>query len=147
MFQSFYTQYSLLTAIAVVAAFAVWRGGWPERVGAGVNLIIAIIFELAQQWLSGPGFATVALAIDGVLALSFLALAVRFAKTWLGIALLLQAIQFALHAYYYVVERQVDTLFAVVNNLVSWGLIGCILGGVVAHWIHETRRRRAVLTA
>lgn len=147
MLYTFYTAYSLLTAIAVVAALAVWKGGWPERVGAGVNLIIAIVFEIAQRWLPGESLPTAALAIDGLLALSFLALAVRFAKIWLGIAMLLQATQFALHAYYYVFERDVDRLFAVVNNLVSWGVIGCILGGVVGHWMGEARRRRAVLTA
>ncbi len=100
-----------------------------------------------QRSLSGEAFATAILIGDGLLALGFLALTLRFAKVWLGIAMLLQAIQFALHAYYYVVERKLDMLFAIVNNLVSWGLIACILGGVIAHWMHEARRRRATLTA
>lgn len=147
MLYTLYTAYSLLTVIALAAALAVWKGGWPERVGAGFNLVGALCFELVQRWLTDDAFATAMLVGDGVLALGFLALTLRFAKVWLGIAMLLQAIQFALHAYYYVVERKLDTLFAVVNNLVSWGLIGCILGGVVAHWIHETRRGRAAATA
>lgn len=143
MFHTFYTQYSLLAVIGACAVFAVWKGGWPERVGAGVNLIIALCMEIAQRNLAGDSLAMAALAIDGVLALSFLALAVRFAKVWLGLAMLLQAAQFSLHAYYYVMERALDTPFAVVNNLVSWGVIFCIVGGVVGHWLNETRRRRA----
>ena len=147
MLYTLYTEYSLLTAIAISAAFAVWKGGWPERVGAGFNLVGALCFELVQRSMTDEAFATATLIGDGVLALGFLALTLRFAKVWLGIAMLLQAIQFALHAYYYVVERQLDLLFAIVNNIVSWGLIACILGGVVAHWVHATRKRRAAVTA
>ncbi|WP_309090848.1 hypothetical protein [Phenylobacterium sp.] len=145
MLYTLYTAYSLLMVIALSAVLAVWKGGWAERVGAGVNLLAALSFELAQRQLAGDALATTTLVLDGVLALSFLGLTLRFAKTWLGLAMLLQAMQFALHAYYYVVERKLDALFAIVNNLVSWGLIACIVGGVAGHWASEHRRRRAVL--
>jgi hypothetical protein len=74
-------------------------------------------------------------------------LAVRFAAIWMGVAMLLQAGQFTLHAYYWVIERPFDTLFAVVNNVVSWGVIICITGGVVASWMVRTRARPAAFNA
>lgn len=147
MIQAFYTAYTLLTAIVLVAAFAVWKGGWPERVGAGLNLFIALCFLLAQRNLEAGGLATAALVVDGLLALGFLALTVRFAKIWLGVAMLLQAAQFSLHAFYYVSERGHDYLFAAVNNVVSWSVLAAILFGVVGHWIAEARKKRAVLNA
>lgn len=146
MIQAFYTAYTLVTAIALCAAFAAWKGGWPERVGAGVNLFIALSFLLVQRNLSGEALATASLIIDGLLAVSFLALAVRFAKVWLGAAMLLQAAQFSLHAYYYVTEREHDLLFAIVNNVVSWGVLTAIVSGVAAAWWTDARRKKAALS-
>jgi hypothetical protein len=56
----------------------------------------------------------------------------------LGIAMLLQAIQFSLHAYYLVGGLPRDRTFAMVNNLDSIGVLLCILAGTLLTW-----RRRA----
>jgi len=76
----------------------------------------------------------VLLGLDGALGLVFLALAVRYTSLWLGGAMLLQAAQFSLHAYYLVLDRHVDLLFAVVNNVVSWGVLLAILFGTLVTW-------------
>jgi hypothetical protein len=129
----------LLAAILAVAGLAFWKGQTPERIGAGVNALAAVFFVLAQKMMSGQVLATTWLALDGVIALTFLVLTVRFAALWLGAAMLLQAAQFALHAFYYVVERPHDFLFAVVNNVASWGVLLAIVGGVLASWSAERR--------
>ncbi|MCI3134411.1 hypothetical protein [Phenylobacterium aquaticum] len=86
------------------------------------------------------GLAPVLLALDGLLGLIFLGLAIRFTSLWLGGAMLLQGVQFSLHAFYYVTGREFDLLFKVVNNLVSWGVLAVILAGTVATWRGIGRR-------
>ncbi|WP_223393122.1 hypothetical protein [Caulobacter segnis] len=71
------------------------------------------------------------LALDGLLALGLLLLALRHATRWLGVAVLLQAVQFSLHAYYIVVGRRYDGLYVLVNNLVTMGVLICVLAGVI----------------
>ena len=68
----------------------------------------------------------------------FLYLALRYMSQWLGVAMLLQAIQFSLHAYYLVGELPRDRTYALINNLDSIGVLACILIGTLMTW-----RRRA----
>ncbi|HEX4710321.1 hypothetical protein [Phenylobacterium sp.] len=133
----------LLIAIVLTAILAVWKGGWAERVGGLTNLALAAFFTYAQFYLAPGGLPTAELCADGLAALIFLALAVRFASWWLGATMLLQGAQFSLHAYYYVTERHQDFLWALVNNTVSWGVVWCILAGVVASWRKGARIARS----
>jgi hypothetical protein len=132
----------LLYAIALCAIFAFWKGGWAERIGGLANAACAGAWIVAKASLSPDGLAIAELAIDCLLSFTFLGLAVCFASRWLGIAMLLQAAQFSLHAYYFVTERTADLLRATVNNVVSWGMVFCILAGVVATWVSNARAAR-----
>ena len=49
-------------------------------------------------------------------------------------ALVLQGVQFSLHAYYLVASRRYDNLYILVNNLVSFGVVASLLFGVVLAW-------------
>ncbi|MDP1962217.1 MAG: hypothetical protein Q8K93_08455, partial [Reyranella sp.] len=71
---------------------------------------------------------------EGLLAFGFLALAIRYASLWLGAAMILQGIQFSLHAFYLVMERGHDRLFAAVTNVVTMGIIIGILVGTTLAW-------------
>jgi hypothetical protein len=133
----------LLLAIVAVAAVAWLRGGWPERIGASLNLGAAVAFWIGQSFSSLSGFAVGLLVIDILLGVGFLILAIRFTSLWLGGAMLLQAVQFSLHAYYLVSNRPNDRLFAIVNNVESWGVLACILAGVATTWIQRSRRTAA----
>lgn len=134
----------LLTAVIVcVTAFAWLKGGWPERMGATLNLVVALMFLVLQFAMSSSVLAPGLLIIDGVLGLGLLVLAIRYASLWLGAAMLLQAAQFSLHAFYYVTAKPFDTLFAVVNNVVSWGILIAIVSGTFASWAN-TRRVKAI---
>jgi hypothetical protein len=133
----------LLLAIIAVAAFAWLKGSWPERIGGLANLGATLCFALLQQIASGKVEELGLLALDGLLALTFMGLAVRYASLWIGAAMLLQAVQFSLHAYYYVTHRSVDRVFMVANNLVSWGIVLAILvGGLVSLWYAEAAKRK-----
>jgi hypothetical protein len=80
------------------------------------------------------------LAGDFVWAVGLLILVVRYASLWLGLTMLLQAVQFSLHAYYLVMELPHDLLHAWINNLDEVGISVCIVVGVVS-----AMRRRAML--
>jgi hypothetical protein len=129
----------LLYAIALSAIFAFWKGGWAERTGGLANLACAGAWIIAKASLSPDRLAIAELGIDCILSFTFLGLALRFASRWLGVAMLLQAAQFSLHAYYFVAERGPDLLRATVNNVVSWGIVLCILTGVLAAWSRNAR--------
>ena len=62
---------------------------------------------------------------------------------WIGAAMLLQAGQFSLHAWYLVNALQRDRFYAVANNLVTVGILACILVGTLISW----RRRAKAATA
>ena len=134
---------TLYGAILGVAALAWFRGGPPERIGGLLNLI-ATALVLGAHLIIGPGaLPTFLLVIDGLLAFGFLGLALRYASLWLGGTMLLQGVQFSLHAYYLVTDRRFDLMYAVVNNVVSWGLVTCILAGTLGVW-RKTLRVKAV---
>ncbi|HEX5378286.1 MAG TPA: hypothetical protein VFW47_06910 [Phenylobacterium sp.] len=141
-----YFHHLLTAAIALVAAFAWWKGAWPERFGASLNLLVACLFLVLQATMSQERLAPGLLTIDGVLGVGLLVLAIRYTSLWLGAAMLLQAAQFSLHAFYYVTAKSFDQLFAVVNNVVSWGILLAIVSGTCATWI-QTRRAAAKATA
>jgi hypothetical protein len=126
--------------LLAVACFGAWRwGARPERSGAALVLAIFVGFVLASLIRDKDLVRGAYLALDGVLALGLLLLALRHATRWLGVAVLLQGIQFSLHAYYLVAERRYDNLYILVNNLVSLGVLICLLTSVVLAW----RARRA----
>jgi hypothetical protein len=130
----FYLHNLLRIAIVLVTAFAWLRGGWPERIGSAANLAATALLFVLIRTVGLSSIGSGLLVIDGVLGLVFLGLAVRFTSLWLGAAMLLQAAQFSLHAYYLVVGREVDLLFAAVNNVVSWGVLLAILIGTLVTW-------------
>ncbi|WP_374343552.1 hypothetical protein [Phenylobacterium sp.] len=130
----FYLHNLLRIAIVLVTAFAWFKGGPAERIGATVNLVGSLAVMFLVRAMQQEQIGLVLLGLDGALGLVFLALAVRYTSLWLGGAMLLQAAQFSLHAYYLVLERHVDLLFAVVNNVVSWGVLLAILIGTLVTW-------------
>jgi hypothetical protein len=134
----------LMAAIVATAMISAWKGAWPERIGAIANLANAVAILSFQLILAPGGLAIASLTADGLLAVTFLGLTLRFATLWLGAAMLLQAAQFSLHAYFYVTERPIDLLFRIVNNVVSWGVIWAILIGVAGSWRRTNAASRLV---
>jgi uncharacterized membrane protein HdeD (DUF308 family) len=103
--------------------------------------------QTGAQALGGPALqicqrAIPHLVLDGVLALGFMIMTLRYASAWLGLVMVLQGVQFSLHAFYFVTQKTPGLAYAVVNNLVTWGTLLGILWGVLAHW--RQQRRSAV---
>ena len=126
----------------MVAGLAWWRGGNPERFGAVLMVAAAVAVPIVHRVQSASGSSVALLVIDAAMAVGFLALAIRYASLWLGAAMLLQAMQFSLHAFYIVVEKAHDRLYSIVNNLDTIGVILCVLIGTLIAW-----RRRAKAAA
>jgi len=145
MFYWIYTFHLLLFAIALCAAFAAWKGDPPERWGAFANLTVAVVDFALSRLLPTSAYASATLVVDLLTATIFLVLALRYASLWLGVAMLLLAAQFSLHAFYFVTERPADLLWATVNNTVSWGVVWVIVVGVAMSWRRRTRAAAELL--
>lgn len=124
-----YAAQILWVAIIAACLFGLLKGGPAERVGAGATLLISVAFVIVNELLAEIARPVPHLALDGFLALVFLALAVRYASLWIGAVMLLQGVQFSLHAYFFVTKLTPGVTYAIVNNLVTWAtLLGIILG-------------------
>jgi hypothetical protein len=131
-----------MAATFMVCGLAWMRGSSAERWGCVIVLVGSAV-SLLIQLLLPPGLrSVVALLCEGVYGLSFLLLALRYTSPWLGGAMLLQAIQFSLHAYYIIGERPHDNTYSLVNNLNSAGVLICILLGIAASWRRRVRAAR-----
>ncbi|WP_244906776.1 hypothetical protein [Caulobacter flavus] len=98
-------------------------------------LAVMITHKLAPEGVQ----SVVLLVIDAALAVAFLLLAMRFVSQWLGVAMLLQAVQFSLHAYYLVVEKPHDYLYRSVNNINTIGVLLAVLVGTLLAWRRNAR--------
>jgi hypothetical protein len=109
-------------------------GGRAERMGAFFLLAAALAAVGVHEFAPKSLQPLLLLADDGLLALGFLYLALRYTTAWLGGALLLQGVQFSLHAYYFVAERAHDRFYSTINNIDSLGVTACVLLGTVLAW-------------
>jgi hypothetical protein len=119
----------LLTA--VVAAVAAWKGDDSARIAGIINFLNAVALPLARQAMQTQTGEVLQLAGDFFWAVGLLILVVRYASVWLGLTMMLQAVQFSLHAYYLVNDMQPDLLHHWINNLDEVGISICIAVGVV----------------
>lgn len=119
--------------------YAWLKGAAPERLGAAFLLLATVAARAIDMGLPLDARQAPTLVGEGLLALGFLVLAIRYASLWLGGAMILQGMQFSLHAFYIVMEKPHDRLFAIVSNLVTLGIVLCILVGTTVTW----RRRKA----
>ncbi|HWF78023.1 MAG TPA: hypothetical protein VN694_12690 [Caulobacteraceae bacterium] len=124
----------------LAAMFAVWQGDRAARIAGVVNLFNSVSLVIYGA-ITGNAQAgeVLELAGDLIWAVALLMLVVRYASLWLGVTMLLQAVQFSLHAYYLVMERSHDLIHAWVNNLNEVGISICIIIGTV----QAIRRRMA----
>lgn len=121
--------------------FAWLRGDVSARAASTLVLMASVTAWLIEVTASPEWRPTVQLANDGALGIGLLIVAGLYGSLWLGGALLFQASQFSLHAYYLVLRREQDVLHAVVNNINTAGLILCIITGVVLAWLEAAQAR------
>jgi hypothetical protein len=123
--------YETWAVTLVVSAFALWKGDGAVRPAALTHLCVGLATLLIHPRFGDIGGESALLAIDFASAVIFLLLAVRFANLWIGAAMLLESSQFALHAYYLVMELPHDRLHAWINNTSDEGVLLCILLGAI----------------
>lgn len=126
------------TATVATVGFALWKGDRATRAAAVAYALLDVATFFANPTVGNVASETILLVIDFVCAVTFLLLAVRYASLWLGAAMIFQAAQFSLHAYYLVMELPHDLLHAWINNADDWGIMVSIVVGVVL----AIRRRR-----
>jgi hypothetical protein len=131
-------------ATALVLAgclFSLWQGGRSERLGGAVVLANTLLVAVIGFLMPHSSQAVPELVVDGLTAMGLLAVVLVYGSLWLGGAMLLYAMQFTLHAFYFVTERAPDNLHALLNNLDFGGIILCLVVGTAIGW---RRRSRAV---
>ena len=101
-----------------VVVFAWRRGGAPERIAASALLAAAVLVESIHAWMPKPGQSA----------------ALRYVRPWLGIAMVLEGVQFSLHAYFFVVDKPHNYFYSLVNNLVTIGVLLCLVTGSFQAW-------------
>ena len=124
---------------ALICLFAFLKGGTPERIGAVVVIANTLAYMVSETLLHNQ---IVNLTVDGLTALVLLAVAVRYASFWQGAVMLLYAMQFGLHAFYFVLERPRDNFHVIVNNGIFFAVCTCLATGTAIAW-----RRRQTATA
>src|ERR1700751_5515670 len=106
----------IFLAVAV-APFALWKGDTAARIAGVVSAMNSLTLPVSMIFLQKHIGEVVELTIDFIWAIGLLMLVVRYAYRWLGVTMLLQAVQFSLHAYYLVMDLQPNPLHAWINNL------------------------------
>jgi hypothetical protein len=130
MMSGLYLLYVLLQVAAVVTvAFALWKGDWATRAAAVAYAVLNTATFVIRPRVGDVSSETILLALDFACAVTFLLLAVRYANLWLGAAMIFQAAQFSLHAYYLVMELPHDLMHAWINNADDWGILVSICVG------------------
>jgi hypothetical protein len=127
-------------ASVLTVAFALWKGDWATRAAALTYSVLDGATVVIMPKVGDVSSETILLALDFACAVTFLLLAIRYANLWLGAAMIFQAAQFSMHAYYLVMELPHDRMHAWINNADDWGiLISISVGAALA------MRRRAIM--
>ncbi len=122
----------LLWILSVATVLLAWlRGGPAERLGATMILVGNLLVVAVHFLVPVEPLALALLMTDAALAVGFLIVAMRYLSPWLGLAMILQAIQFSLHAYYLVGEKPHDYLYRAINNFNTFAILLIILAATI----------------
>jgi len=135
--------FALWLLVLAGSGFSLWKGGPPERLGGWVVLANLFLVMLTSAILPAGSQAVGELTVDGLTAVVLLGIVLIYGSLWLGGAMLLYAVQFTLHAFYFVTERRSDNLHAIVNNLDFMGIISCLVIGTIVAWRRRGRSAAA----
>lgn len=133
----------VLGLVLLSVAFAWWKGGSPERVGALFNGVVCLGVTVFQT-LTHQAYGTLPILVaDGLIAVAFLILAIRFASLWLGTAMLLQAIGFCMHSALLMNLVTPGYAYYAAMNIMSLGVLLSILLGTAYAWAVRPRGDQA----
>jgi hypothetical protein len=126
--------------------FAWLKGGPPERWGATLYFVSAVL-SMAVAILTGDAYPEVAMLIfEGIVALGFLGLAIRYNSLWLGAAMMLKGVQLALHASHLTDSSDfkigIFKIYPLLLDAVSTAISLTILFGTIAS-LRDRKRPRS----
>ena len=122
--------------------FAWLKGGPAERAGASL-IGAAWVGSLAVQSLTPAASHEIYLLIfDFLLAFGLLAIAIRFASFWLGVAMVLQGLVLALHAESMSGWSLNLRQYIISLNLCSAGMLLAVVVATAAYWLRSSRADR-----
>ncbi|MEI7573586.1 MAG: hypothetical protein WCJ52_10740 [Phenylobacterium sp.] len=107
---------ALNVAVPLVALVA---GKTPERIAALIFILATGATILAGNLWKYKEIGTLLLTIDGLMALSFLVLAVRYNYLWIALMMGAMSGYFSIHAYYLAMAIPLDTMFAMASNIAT----------------------------
>jgi hypothetical protein len=128
---------SYLGLTVAVVAIALVAGRTPERICAAIFAGATIATQVASQVTPNGHEGNVLLFIDGLMAVGFLALALKYGYLWIALLMGAMAGYFSIHAYYLAMSVPLDRTFAIASNLATGVALLSLAIGV---W---TSRRRA----
>jgi hypothetical protein len=145
-FSSVYTLLGLAGMVAT-CAFAWWKGGPPERLGTLMVAGVWLGADLARSFVGEMVPTVILLASDFLISAGFLYVAIRYSSLWLGAAMILQAMSFALHA-----AQMSDSdaprwhgwiIYLLISNVLSYLVLLTLSGGTLATVLRRRRLARA----
>jgi hypothetical protein len=109
----------LLALNVAVPLVALVAGKTPERIAALIFILATGATELSGAFWKYKEIGNILLTIDGLMALSFLILAVRYNYLWIALMMGAMAGYFAIHAYYLAMNLPLDEMFAISSNIAT----------------------------
>jgi hypothetical protein len=130
-------------ALSTTCLFAFVKGGVVERRAAGIILLSWLLSVVISVFLKGL-FSQHAqeftfLALDAVTSIGLLCLALRFAKIWLGVAMLMQSGELGLHGAIMADWGFSYQEYMVFNDALSFGLLAVLAGATATAWSQRAR--------
>jgi hypothetical protein len=145
MLHSIYSQIAVVAMLAI-CALTLFRGGPAEVWGAAAIFLTWVSGDVVALLVThrsyDPVVEMVYLTFDCTLALSFLVLSLRFAKVWLGVAMLVQSAELALHGAEMADLGLSYRSYMIGNNIVSFLLLALLLGATLSNWRNGQRNAR-----
>lgn len=133
---------AFLLALIPVPVFAVWKGGAPERWGAGV-IVAMTLTQAASMWLHPSRYIAVdpgPLLTDLVGMAGFAVLALEARRVWPIWATSLQLLSLSAHFARWADIAIPPQVYAVMRSAPTFGALVAIFIGTVLH-LHRMRRR------
>ncbi|MFN9089955.1 MAG: hypothetical protein ACK5V0_00205 [Alphaproteobacteria bacterium] len=102
-----------------IVTIALIFGRKPERLSAVVFLIATLATQLSAIFISKNILGNAFLFVDGLMAFSFLIIALRYGYMWIALLMVSMSGYFGVHAFYLMTNRRLDETFALMNNLAT----------------------------
>ena len=126
-----------LTLLISITALAWFKGGAAERHGAALNALGYLGITAVQFASNGHTPLASMVWADLLIAVGFLWLSVRYNSLWLGVAMMLQGAEFAIHTQFLTSLGEQPVVFglrlyALGENLISLAVLLTLFGATLA---------------